>query len=187
MTPFVLRGGTAIDPKDGSAVSDADVVVEDGRVAGVTSGPAPGLDPDLEVVDVTGRYRVPGYEEMHAHPLERDSPGAYELMVAHGISGFRQMSGSADLLRRRGSGELPIPELAPELREMPGSVLTPLNAGTERSARATVREQHAAGADFIKVAGCSPRRWPRTTRGGRGRSPSASSRTGRGTSPPSCV
>ncbi len=156
MTPFVLRGGTAIDPKDGSATADADVVIEDGRIAGITRGPAPGLAPDLEVVDVTGRYLVPGYEEMHAHPLERDSPGVYELMVAHGISGFRQMSGSADLLRRRRSGDLPLPDLAPELREMPGAVLTPLNAGTERSALATVREQHAAGADFIKAAMVSP-------------------------------
>lgn len=153
---YVLRGGTAIDPRGGGVTSDADVVVGGGRVSAVTTGPAPGLPDDVPVVDVRGRFVVPGFEEMHAHPLEQDAPGCYELMVAHGISGFRQMSGSRDLLRRRTDGDLPLPEISPELRELPGSVMTPLNGGTEKQAALTVAEQHAAGADFIKSAMLTP-------------------------------
>ena len=39
---------------------------------------------------------------------------------------------------------------------MPGEVLTPLNAATPDAARAEVRRQKAAGADFIKVGFISP-------------------------------
>ena len=73
-------------------------------------------------------------------------------MLTNGITGFRQMSGSEELLRRRRTGTLNLPEHSPDLLAMPGAVLTPLNASTGANAAAAVREQHAAGADFIKAA-----------------------------------
>jgi len=45
-----------------------------------------------------------------------------------------------------------MPAGAPRLLAMPGTVLTPFNAGTAATAAATVREQRDLGADFIKAA-----------------------------------
>jgi hypothetical protein len=72
-------------------------------------------------------------------------------MLAHGITGFRQLSGSDRMLEQRAAGSL-VPEGAPRLLALPGAVLSPFNAGTPAAAVATVRQQHEAGADFIKAA-----------------------------------
>jgi imidazolonepropionase-like amidohydrolase len=155
VTATILGGVTVVDTRDGSLAPHLDVAIERGRItaidpagAGVTSGDA---------VAAHGKYLVPGYLEMHAHPLELTDPsGALELMLAGGITGFRQMSGTPEMLRRRTDGTLPLPAASPALLAMPGTVLTPFNAGTAAAAAATVAEQHAAGADFIKVGLVTP-------------------------------
>lgn len=155
MTATILSGVTVVDTRDGSLAPHLDVAIERGRItaidpagAGVTSG---------DVVAADGKYLVPGYLEMHAHPLElKDPSGALELMLAGGITGFRQMSGTPQLLKRRANGTLPLPAASPALLAMPGMVLTPFNAATEAAAMTTVAEQHAAGADFIKLGLVTP-------------------------------
>ena len=101
-------------------------------------------------------WPIPGFADMHAHMHARplgagDSSGTFDLMLAHGVTAFRQMSGSAQMLKDRAAGTL-MPAGAPRLLALPGQVLTPLNAGSPAAAVATVREQHDLGADFIKAA-----------------------------------
>jgi imidazolonepropionase-like amidohydrolase len=57
----VLAGGRVFDGT-GAPVRDADVVIEDGRIADV----GPGLDGD-EAVDVSGRCLLPGLFDCHTH------------------------------------------------------------------------------------------------------------------------
>jgi imidazolonepropionase-like amidohydrolase len=154
VTPeWVIRGVTVVDPRDGSLRPGQDV-----RIAGeVIVSVKPAVDgadipPDAQVIDATGQYLVPGYNDMHAHPFGTGDPsGGLDLMLAYGITGVRQMSGSARMLRDRAAGTL-VPAGAPRLLAMPGTVLTPFNAGSAATAVATVREQHELGADFIKAA-----------------------------------
>jgi hypothetical protein len=104
------------------------------------------------VVEASGTYLVPGFCDMHAHPLNRKNPAAsLDLMLAHGVTGFRQMYGSAQMLRDRAAGRL-MTAGAPRLLALPGSALSLFNAGSAAAAVATVREQHELGADFIKTA-----------------------------------
>ena len=150
---LLLRGVTVVDTRDGALTSDVEVFMDAGRIVSV--GPDSGIAPDasVQVVDGHGRFVVPGYLDMHAHALGPEDPsGSLTLMLANGITGFRQMNGSPALLAQRRAGTLPIGRLAPQLLAMPGSVLTPLNAGSPEEALATIREQKADGADFIKVA-----------------------------------
>jgi imidazolonepropionase-like amidohydrolase len=77
-------------------------------------------------------------------------------MLANGITGFRQMSGTPETLAARRAGTLMPPIPAPELLEMPGQILTHANAGTAELAVAEVQKQHAQGADFIKVIDVGP-------------------------------
>jgi len=153
----VLRDVTVVDTRDGSLTPHVDITLDGGRIAAIgpaaTGTAAPGAPPP----ETAGKYVVPGYLEMHAHPFElKDPAGALELMLSHGITGFRQMSGSPKMLRQRAAGTLPMPADSPAVVAMPGTVLTPLNAGTESAAVATVAEQCAAGADFIKVGFVPP-------------------------------
>src|SRR3984957_5317533 len=158
--PLALRNVTVVDTRDGALAPGVDVLIADGIIRAITTADpaAPTATPtDAEVVDGSGRYLIPGLLDMHAHPLNDKHPvGGLELMLAHGVTGFRQMSGSPQLLRERSAGTLPLPADSPALVALPGSLLTPLNAGTIADAVTAIRGQAAAGADFIKVALITP-------------------------------
>jgi hypothetical protein len=151
-TQLLIRGATVVDPRDGSVRAGQDVHIDGETIVSV----APAADGDVpaaaRVVDAAGQYLIPGFNDMHAHPLGSGDPsGSLDLMLAHGVTGFRQMSGSDRLLRDRAAGTL-MPAGAPRLLAMPGTVLTPFNAGSAAAAAATVRAQRDLGADFIKAA-----------------------------------
>ena len=110
-----------------------------------------------ECIDGSGHYLVPGYLDMHAHVLEDEHPeDALQLMLAHGITGWRQMSGSPELLAARKQGQLPLSTETPALLAMPGRILTTANAAAPEQAVAEVARQKAAGADFIKTINVRP-------------------------------
>ena len=145
-----------IDTATGRSIAGRAVVVADGRiVAIVPSGSVTGSG-SARYVEGRGRFVVPGYLDMHAHPLdsvgERDD---LDLMLANGITGFRQMSGAAATLARRKAGPLTSVD-QPTLLAMPGEILTRANAATPAAAIAEVDRQKEAGADFIKVIDVSP-------------------------------
>ncbi len=154
---MILRGTAVVDVRDGSLDRDVDITVEGGRIASIT--PTSEDHPDrVAVVDARGTYAVPGFCDMHAHPLadRRDADPALKLMLACGVTGFRQMGGSRTLLGDRSTGKLALPNDGPALLSMPGEVLLPFNAGSESVALQSVRQQAEAGADFIKVAMVTP-------------------------------
>jgi imidazolonepropionase-like amidohydrolase len=158
--PLVLRNVTVVDTRDGALAPGVDVLIADGVIRAITTAdPAmtAATSTDAEVVDGSGRYLIPGFLDMHAHPLNEKHPaGGLELMLAHGITGFRQMAGSPQLLKERETGTLPLPADSPGVLALPGALLTPLNAGTIEDAVAAVRDQAAEGADFIKIALITP-------------------------------
>ena len=152
-----LDGGTVVDPRDGRMFENASILVRKGRIVAVDQGGSVKSDPAVQRIDVSGKYVVPGYNDMHSHVLELDNPsGALALMLAEGVTGFRRMSGSPERLAQRRDGTLPVGERAPALLETPGTVLTPLNAATPEAVVAEVRAQKAQGADFIKVGFAGP-------------------------------
>ncbi|MEU3509681.1 amidohydrolase family protein [Streptomyces longwoodensis] len=152
----LIRDVTVVDPLDGTRTAGQDVVVEENRITSVmaTGAPAEGA----QVVEGRGRFVVPAFMDMHTHALENpgDIDGTYALMLANGVVGFRQMSGSRALLKSRREGTLPQPTGAPALKATTGDLLTPLNASTVEGAVQTVREQHRDGADFIKAGMTTP-------------------------------
>ena len=165
--PLVLRNVTVVDTRDGALAPGLDVLIADGVIRAITttdptaptstSTSEPTTTTGAEVVDGSGRYLIPGFLDMHAHPLNDKRPaGGLELMLANGITGFRQMAGSPQLLRERAAGTLPLPADSPGVVALPGALLTPLNAGTIADAVGAVRGQAAEGADFIKIALITP-------------------------------
>ncbi|MET9146177.1 amidohydrolase family protein [Streptomyces sp. NPDC004042] len=69
--PLLLRRATVVDTRDGSHRPETGVLVRDGVITAVGRGITP---PDgTETVDTHGHYLVPGYNDMHAHPLGRNA------------------------------------------------------------------------------------------------------------------
>lgn len=149
---LLLDGVTVVSTADGSLQRNMAVLVRDGRIVQVTR--AGGVKTDLGVrrVNARGKYLVPGFLDMHAHPLNSPAPqGALSLMLAYGVTGFRQMSGTPQLLAARRAGMLPMGPDAPALLATPGMVLAGPLAMNPAAATAAVDAQKAQGADFIKV------------------------------------
>lgn len=147
----LLRNANVVDVRTGDVRRGVDIEIADGRIAAIGEGGSAAAS--SAGVDLAGAYVVPGYNDMHAHTLQLDDPsGAYRLMLAHGVTGYRQMAGSPQLLARRAAGGFPDTDDAPALLLLPGDLLTPLNAASPEAVREEVRRQHAQGADFVKMA-----------------------------------
>jgi imidazolonepropionase-like amidohydrolase len=148
----VLRGVTVVNTRDGSLLRDMDVIIDGGKIANILPAAEVTVGRGAQNVDARGKFVVPGYLDMHAHSLQsNDVEGSLTLMLANGITGFRQMAGSPELLEARRQGK-PLPTIyAPEVLAMPGTILTRANAATPALAVAEVQRQKAMGADFIKV------------------------------------
>ena len=154
---LVITRANVVDSLGGELLEDVSILVGDGRILSVEETPGPDAHAGAQRVDARGKFVTPGYNDMHSHVLELDDPsGALALMLSEGVTGFRQMSGSPARLAERRAGTLPIGEAAPALLQMPGTVLTPLSAGSPEAAAAEVRAQKAQGADFIKIGLISP-------------------------------
>ena len=59
-------GATVIDPAQDHAILDGTVVVADGKIQTVTSG-REAIPADAMIVDVSGKYLVPGLIDAHVH------------------------------------------------------------------------------------------------------------------------
>ena len=67
MKPIVIRGGRVIDPATGHDAV-ADVVLQDGKVAGIGKGQ--GTPDGAEVLDAKGLVVAPGFVDLHVHLRE---------------------------------------------------------------------------------------------------------------------
>lgn len=151
---ILLEHVTVVDVSNGTLTPDMLLLLKDGQISSM--GPADAMALSIEKgarrIDARGKYVVPGFSDMHVHVLEQGHVGeSLSLMLANGVTGFRQMSGSLELLAQRKAGTLLIGPQQPALLGMPGMFLTPWNAPTPKAAVAHVDEQFAAGADFIKI------------------------------------
>ncbi len=148
---------TVVDPRGGELLRNQDVIIDQGRVAAIAPAGAQPPPAAARRVDGQGLFAVPGYNDMHVHALtDVELSAGLALMLANGITGFRQMAGTPQLWQQRAAGTLPLSTSTPALLAMPGELLTPLNAGSPEAAVKAVVEQKAAGVDFVKAVMASP-------------------------------
>ena len=153
----MLNGVTIVDTHTGKLARNQSVAIDGGKIVQIARAGAIKPGAGTKAIDARGKYLVPGYLDMHVHSFNAPDPTAsLELMLANGITGVRQMSGSPEFLAKRRDGQLILPADGPELLAMPGTVLTGANAGTPQVAIAEVDRQKEMGADFIKVIDVRP-------------------------------
>jgi len=153
--PYRITDVTVVDTRDGSRTPHRDLHIANGRIAAIDN--ATNAATDEAVIEGAGAFVVPGFVDMHSHALGYEEPeDALALMLAFGITGYRQMAGSDALLARRRAGTLTSSRRSPKLMALSGDILTPLNANTPKAATAEVTRQWRDGADFVKVVFITP-------------------------------
>ncbi len=154
---LVIDHVTVVDVHDGTLLPGRAIVVAGGRIVAVVPAGQVRVAGSPRRVDGGGGFVVPGYNDMHAHNLNSASPEtSLPLMLANGITGFRQMAGAPALLAARAAGRPLLPPDAPALLAMPGTILAGPAFADPAAATREVGEQKAAGADFIKVIDLPP-------------------------------
>ncbi|NOT06668.1 MAG: amidohydrolase family protein [Gemmatimonadales bacterium] len=162
---FAIADVSLISMAVDTVLSDATVLVRDGRI--VATGPSRSvrIPRGARRIDGRGKYLVPGFADMHAHLYSDDevpdSVAPYELgvMLANGITITRLMMGTPEQLALRKeveSGRVLGPQLwlaSPEFagRRYGGAAFKGYAVSTPEEARAAVREVKAAGYDFLKL------------------------------------
>ncbi len=99
----VLKNVTVVNTRDGALSAGMSVIVDGGKILQVTNLPV-STSGSAQAVDGTGKFVVPGYLDMHAHVVETANlnPTFFPLLIANGVTGFREESDS-DANKARGA------------------------------------------------------------------------------------
>ncbi|MGQ0385251.1 MAG: amidohydrolase family protein [Gammaproteobacteria bacterium] len=151
--PVLFTNATLITMAEPAVLTKHDVLVREGRIARIAPiGTIPRTEGAL-AVDASGRFLMPGLAEMHAHVPGAEPPGLAEdvllLYLAHGLTTVRGMLGQPahlELRARLERGELLGPRLFTSGPSVNGN-----SARDPETAVRMVREQKAAGYDFVKI------------------------------------
>jgi imidazolonepropionase-like amidohydrolase len=165
-TGVVINGVTVVNTRDGSLTPGMAVVVDNGKIARIARAGSVQVAGTAQTIDASEKYVVPGYIDMHAHVVDAaDMPTTpWPLMIANGITGFRQMSGSPELLARGqrlrqeiAAGTVVAPEPLVLVGRLFNTVAEGGRAGITTPAQAVqeVLDQKRVGTDFIKVINVS--------------------------------
>ncbi len=169
----VLQHVTVVDVTHGTLLPDRAVEIHGDRIAAVA--PATGYTPPqgAKVLNLAGRYVVPGFVEMHAHLFSHpwDEKGELmprfdrestlemlRLLLAHGITTVRdpgsETEAAVTLRNMIAEGKVTGPSLLTAGRIVNASSFNPepfAPVKDEAAIRKEIRWQAAAGVDFIKV------------------------------------
>ena len=166
---LAITNVNVIDVTDGSVERNVTIYIRGDRIQWVAKNGLLEHGAHLQVVNGTERYVIPGLWNMHVH-LVRDTPAEYTekvlmpLMIAHGVTGARDMGGNLSQLKslreRVAAGTLLGPRLFISGAMLDGAqpaYSDSLAILTAENARAAVRLLKQQGVDFIKVQSLLPR------------------------------
>jgi imidazolonepropionase-like amidohydrolase len=175
--PIVLRGATVIDGTDAEPIRDAVIVLRGDRIEQVGPAASFSLPKGARVIDVAGKWILPGFMDLHAHTvlgawtvdssggkrelkMEYDDPASVEIMrtaLAYGVTTVRNpsaLTSAAISLRDR----LRLGEIQGARLVTTGAILETVAAGdmvvkvtNEAEVRAEVARQARAGVDLVKL------------------------------------
>lgn len=152
--PLVLTHVNVIDVTGAPVKADMTVVITGDRIISIDRAAKARVPQGARVVDVRGKFLVPGLWDMHVHWYdERFLP----LFIANGVTGIRQMSGTQlhlDWRQKSERGELLAPRqfIASPIVDGTDAVWPDsIKVGNEEEARRAVRQIRDNGYDFVKV------------------------------------
>nr|WP_042196123.1 amidohydrolase family protein [Kibdelosporangium sp. MJ126-NF4]CEL22418.1 amidohydrolase [Kibdelosporangium sp. MJ126-NF4]CTQ89273.1 amidohydrolase [Kibdelosporangium sp. MJ126-NF4] len=158
---LVFTNATLIDGTGAPARPNTTIVVAGNRILAVGN---PGIEPPagVRVVDLRGKYVLPGLWDMHTHTVDLEQL-LLPLYIANGVTAVRETWGVPyvrGVRERIASGELLGPRMVVASNIVDGPVswldnmwgsISPSKVRTAAEARAAVRQAKQDGADFVKV------------------------------------
>lgn len=159
-TPIAFTGATLIDGTGAAPIADAALVVRDGRLIAVGARASVSIPLDATIVDLRGRYVMPGLVNAHGHVGDTNGldTGArfytdehvarqLQLYARYGVTTVVSLGGDgAAGFRARAAQDLPT--LTRARLFVAGPVIT---AEDPAPARAAVAEVVRQGADVVKI------------------------------------
>jgi predicted amidohydrolase len=158
--PLVITHVNVVDVVKGGIQRDRTLVILEGKVSKILKGPALGKIPsEARVVDGSGKFLIPALWDMHQHFEGEPGVREFNLFVANGVLGVRNMGGVAkEVFRAReqtATGQVLGPLIVacgpivdgPEPTNPPFSV----SVHDAEEGRRTVQSLKAMGADCVKV------------------------------------
>ena len=98
-TPLILANATLIDGTGASPRPKVTIVIEGGRISEIAAGTLENPPPDARVVDLAGRFILPGLIDAHVHASLTPNPQAtLESLAKAGVTTVRDMGGDARTL-----------------------------------------------------------------------------------------
>ncbi|MDX1506730.1 MAG: amidohydrolase family protein [Woeseiaceae bacterium] len=128
------------------------VIVDDGVIVAIGAVTEVAVPDDATIIDGTDRFLMPGLTEMHGHVTgtgKKQVRRLFNLFLANGVTTVRGMLGRPAHLELRdaiNSGDVLGPRLITSGPSFNGN-----SVSSVAQARRMVREQHAAGYDFLKI------------------------------------
>ncbi|GAB4190662.1 MAG: amidohydrolase family protein [Wenzhouxiangellaceae bacterium] len=165
---YVFSGVNIVDLQRGEIIGNQCLVISDQRIAQLGDAGDVVAPPAAEHINSEGWFVIPGMAEMHAHVPPQRSGEAHldstlRLFLANGVTTMRGMLGEPSHLQLRSqlaSGERIGPRLITS-----GPSFNGTSVETPRQAALMVRDQAAAGYDFIKLhPGLGPMEYQAITR-----------------------
>ena len=160
---LIFTNVTVVDVRNGTSLPGMTVVIRDQRITAIAKQAIIQLDRNVQVVNATGQYLLPGLWDMHVHLTLRPEPKLASqillpLLVAHGVVGVRDMGGDWEQIQQLRQ-EVAGGDLAGFTLLSPGPFVDgpqPASASVvpvanPAEARVAVRSLKARGVDFIKV------------------------------------
>jgi len=155
---------TVVNPAEKNPLQpNATVLLDGNKILDVGPDASISISSGTRVMDGTGKFLIPGLEDMHIHLTGAGEPsGSREfmlpLLIANGVTTVRDMGGDAELLKRLkkeiDSGKTLGPQIfytGPYLDGNPPSFQPSMVVEKPADALPAVRRLKAEGATFIKV------------------------------------
>lgn len=159
---LAITNVTVIDVTGAPAQSDMTVLITANRISKIGKTKKTKLAGDVQIIDGSGKFLIPGLWEMYAHlGYSKDS---WDLFIANGVTSLRVNLGFPDFHEWRkeiSAGKLIGPRMiiASRLADgpTPGRQDSPANIHNEAEGREFVRKAKEEEADFIKLGTYLPR------------------------------
>jgi imidazolonepropionase-like amidohydrolase len=164
----ILEGASLIDGTGSPPRNDSVVVIKDERILTVTNkGSYTTYPKDSEIVNLTGRFLIPGLFDMHAHVAgvldssynQTISENTLKALLDNGITTIRNPGGptkeSVALRDAVAAGQIKGPQIFTAGRLINGlpfpTRFVETIANTEAEVREEVKRQADAGVDYVKL------------------------------------
>lgn len=158
-TPLVITHANVVDVVRGGIQRDMTLVVVDGKISEIRHGRARKVPSAATLVDASGKFAIPGLWDMHYHFADAPGVREFNLLIANGVLGVRNMGGIAnEVFRARGQiagSQLLGPQIVAcgPIVDGPNPTNPPISVSVHNpeDARLTVQTLKSQGADCIKV------------------------------------